>query len=610
MKKCLPILFLVLLFVLFASCDKGGDDPKNDTPPKQEDTVQTSEQNNTDTKAEVACEIIDVNKGIIENGEWYEDTPAMLARCRTSYLTLGDGEREKYPSLAKSLDGIADLCKKSHRTDFENLIYLANEELQLYDGFTTQVSTLDMHIRRSDSVAFSMLSDSYMNTTHIQDFRAIHGTSYDTETGTELKITDVVKDMPKFAQAVEKQLFSHMWGGELLSENAVKDYFDNRTPDGISWSLDYNGVTVYFNKGDIAEPVYGIVPVTVSFTEYSGIFEEKYTKTPEAYTVKLPLNCSSFLDLDNNNSLDEFIVTAHFDEVMGMYSDIYLITSGDFYEESICAYGFNPYYVKTSDGRHLLYLFIEGSDSWHRLMNLYVYDISGTKTTKIDEIALAPHHDVNSDDIDVFTLPTNPQKMYLDYFVNQDGFFYPSFAENYTVGSDGLPERSGDGVMEDYPFQEDTGDESIAYSDSEYRTEYANALDFDSFEGTPYFAVSFIGYGDDITSQRNEYVEELFSSLGKDAVEKIEHFEFDGDEWYLIVPRYKEYVDVKSLDGGKMYTSYGGEPFTVKCNVSDLYSNIEIVTDIHGGHSFSPQMGGDGKLITSADICDITDYNR
>ncbi|MBQ8759202.1 MAG: DUF3298 domain-containing protein, partial [Clostridia bacterium] len=463
MKKPAAILLMAFVLICFAACDKGNkpDTENHNEIPETEVTAESATETDTVPETHNAPEIITVRKGITESYEWQEDDAAMKARCKTTFIILDDEEREKYPSLAKALDKTAPLCMDSHETDFESLIYQANRQLELYDGFNTQISILDTHIRRSDSNVFTALSDSYTNTIHIEDFRAFHGTSYDTQTGKELKITDVVKDMSVFAQIVENKLNAYMWSGEYYSETAVKDYFENRTAEGISWSLDYNGVTVYFNPGDIAGTAYGIVTATVSFEEHPEIFEEKYTEVPDAYIMKLPLACSSYLDINNDGHLEEFIATANYDEIMGMYSDLYLVTSDCFYEESICAYGFNPYYVKTADDRHLLYLFIEGSDSWDRLMNLYVYDITDGKVTKLDETALAPHHDVNSDGVDIFTLPTDPEKMYLDYFVEEEGFFYPSFAENYTVGSDGLPEFTGDGIMMDYPFEEDTGDESI-----------------------------------------------------------------------------------------------------------------------------------------------------
>lgn len=148
----------------------------------------------------------------------------------------------------------------------------------------------------------------------------------------------------------------------------------------------------------------------------------------------------------------------------------------------------------------------------------------------------------------------------------------------------------------------------MVYKDSDYRSIYANVFDFDSYDGQPYFAVAFLGYGDRMDF-RHTYVEGIFEHLGDSAIEQIGHIDYEGDEWYLIVPRYKEAVDITNLETGEVHRIYQGEAFTVKCNLSDLHPNIEISTeDSGGGHKFSPQIGGDGKLVTNADVWDITDY--
>lgn len=147
----------------------------------------------------------------------------------------------------------------------------------------------------------------------------------------------------------------------------------------------------------------------------------------------------------------------------------------------------------------------------------------------------------------------------------------------------------------------------MEYKDSDYRTVYANVLDFDSYEGQPYFAVAFLGYGD-IMDQRNSYVNELFKTLDTSAIDKIDHVNYEGDEWYLVVPRYRESVDIRNLDTNQVHTIYQGEAFTVRCNLSDLHSNIEISTAQGlSGHIFSPMLDGQGKLVSNPDIYDITD---
>ena len=149
----------------------------------------------------------------------------------------------------------------------------------------------------------------------------------------------------------------------------------------------------------------------------------------------------------------------------------------------------------------------------------------------------------------------------------------------------------------------------FVYNDSNYRSDYANVFDFDNCDGQPMFAVAFLGYGDRMDF-RNTYIEGIFKDLGDVAIEQIGHIDYEGDEWYLIVPRYKEDVDITNLDTGEVHTIYNGEAFTVKCNLSDLHSNIEISTELNlSGHKFSPQIGGDGKLVQNPDVWDITDYS-
>ena len=148
----------------------------------------------------------------------------------------------------------------------------------------------------------------------------------------------------------------------------------------------------------------------------------------------------------------------------------------------------------------------------------------------------------------------------------------------------------------------------MVYKDSDYRSIYANVFDFDNYDGQPMFAVAFLGYGDRMEF-RHTYIEGIFADLDDFAIEQIGHIDYEGDEWYLIVPRYKEDVDITNLDTGEVHTIYNGEAFTVKCNLSDLHSNIEISTELNlSGHKFSPQIGGDGKLIKNPDVWDITDY--
>lgn len=84
-----------------------------------------------------------------------------------------------------------------------------------------------------------------------------------------------------------------------------------------------------------------------------------------------------------------------------------------------------------------------------------------------------------------------------------------------------------------------------------------------------------------------------------------------GTELYLIIPkdneaqvRVAEYDFVADKETGDVFSSYMGAPFLLKCNYSDIGSDVRIyVTDNSGQHpAFSPYLSGeDGKPRTDSD---------
>jgi len=151
------------------------------------------------------------------------------------------------------------------------------------------------------------------------------------------------------------------------------------------------------------------------------------------------------------------------------------------------------------------------------------------------------------------------------------------------------------------------GDGSV-YRDEDYRTVYANVLDFKSSGADKYWAVAFLGYGDEGKENRELYIESLFSELSNEAKENIKHYDFEGDEWYLVVPRYKDINDIVPLyENGASEVVAGGEAFTVKCNFSHSRPNLKISIDSFGGKEFSPSLDGQGRLC-SENVIDITKY--
>lgn len=88
------------------------------------------------------------------------------------------------------------------------------------------------------------------------------------------------------------------------------------------------------------------------------------------------------------------------------------------------------------------------------------------------------------------------------------------------------------------------------------------------FEDIHMYAGEFLGYGSEGLEKANELDAQLVS--------------FNGDEYYYIIPRYMDMtvdvysVNIENNDQELIYSNGDGTPFIIKCNESDIFSNVLI----------------------------------
>lgn len=430
-KRAAALLLSMCMLLCLCACggQTGSESPDPQNTPQ--DTPDPSGTPDTSPTVHGDARTLSLQKHLYSLYDWDDD--ALLVQSEFSHVTLWQNDAAKYPKLAEALNQTANMVKRSMEDEYDNLCATAREELP-WAG-ETSVSTLDIQVRRADSVVLSLLSDSYSDYGWIEGFRGMHGTNYDAQTGLELALNDVVDVNNDLADAVANELNSHQWAGDFDYRDAVQACFANTPYDGISWTLDYNGVTFYFADGDLEEPGNGEKTATVSFTQYPELFNEKYMAVPSAYMVELPMDSSYFTDLDGDGDLEELNVTGYFDSDVGMYTKfgVYADADGSYHYEECFADGFIPYYVKTADGKHYLYLFCEQDEGSGPIpmMLLIVFDVCGGKLTRVGEMNAAPGYIPTG----IYRIPTNPEDFYLDDF---DSMAQDMMA--YAVGPMGLPE--------------------------------------------------------------------------------------------------------------------------------------------------------------------------
>ena len=438
MKKGMLVMLLICMLGTVSAC--GGKEPvteKDEITSQPQDPEEEKEQSQIVEKPQ----ILSLQETHNARYEGIGDFEKFLMISEFDYVTFREGA-EAYPDMARVMSETAGMITRSQEDEADNILSFAEEMFDLDSYFETQISTADIQVRRADSVVVSYLTDSYADYGFVDDFRGMWGSNYDTQTGQQLVITDVIKDMTQIPALVQKELNSHLWAGEGYAETVIQDYFKNTPEDGISFTLDYNGVTFYFGDGDITDPGNGGQAATVSFAEYPELFDEKYTNVPEAYMVSLPLDSSFFTDLDGDSALEELNVTGVFNEEGRFYSQfgIYTDTDGYYHYEEHFAYGYHPYYVKTTDGKHYLYLFCEENDADFMQMKLIVFDVSNGQFVRVGEMNAAPAYIPS----DIYILPLNPDCMLLDNFdsLEQD------YGE-YMVGENGMPVRKQADIWRD-----------------------------------------------------------------------------------------------------------------------------------------------------------------
>ncbi len=417
-----------------AASSEGQEHSAVETTAQPEDTTESETEAATTESAPPAAgiQLLDLEKTSWYDYEWSDENAMTLVECEYSSILLGDDDAGRYPELADALQETADAQEGYLKDEYNMLTELAYEQAANgTDGFSPLVSTRDTHVRRADSTVLSILVDMYYDN-GVFSSRDFLGENYDTETGEVLWFSDVVTDVAGFAQAAKEQLFHEEGADVFHNDNIIKEYFEMYGEDGTHWTIDDYGVTVYFTEGEIANPGFGILSVTVTFAEHPALFNPKYMTASKAYIVALPMDMCFSADLNEDGICEKLGLFDSYDEENPWCATIEIHTPEVSYVESFWAYDCEPYYVKTAGGRHYLYLFTELETQ----MYLYIYELQNQTISKVGEASLSPFYDDG-----ISAVPTNPDRMHFDVFTEESGSV-PEGDAFFSVGDDGMPVRS------------------------------------------------------------------------------------------------------------------------------------------------------------------------
>lgn len=338
---------------------------------------------------------------------------------RYDELSLGEEDKEKYPELSSSIE---ELNSKMKDTSSASGDYVAQElqdcidnGYQLMSDGNGYYAYYDTNVMRADENAVSLYSviETYANWNH-PSYEVVTNT-YDTATGKELLLSDVVNDTSVLPELLQKLLLEKYDKDSFIVDNleeTIKDMMaEGTTPSddtdyvtgeslegtktrGLSFVLGNNSLTIAFSPITIASSASGIQYVTLYFDEYPSLVKEKYMKAADDYVTPLVYDGEVYETTgENGTKVSPFSISSTIkdEDEGGPYETEFTLTIGD-NSRTDTFYSYNmEYYYAFDNGRNFLYLVTHEESDYSAMYvyNLDAGDISNA-SNEPGQISLCP----------------------------------------------------------------------------------------------------------------------------------------------------------------------------------------------------------------------------
>lgn len=424
MKRTLSLL-LAVLSVILCGCGK-----KSSRAPEEDNTGQSSTVMDTLRQAVTPLSFFrDIQQLELKLDE------EMLCSVEYPMLKLSGEDAEKHPVLKRSLDNVNTSFINNAQSLFDNLSSLAEDAyFSSAEGFSPFRREIFLALPRADSKAVSILCTSTVFSVGEHEEIAYSSLNLDAVSGREIDIRSVVSDMKTFRSVIETSLslnYPDVSFKDLMS--SLNRYME--APATFVWTLDYQGITLYFSPGELADFDAGLISVSLRYDNYPQLLNQSYADTPASYVSPVIAGKCFNFDLDLNGSSDEIRVNDRYDEKLG-YSDLLTINiNGNITTTKTGLKSYDCYVIHAGLNRN--YLFINGENlSEYGYINVFRLDrtgatfVGGMYDTSLHAAGFSGHCEGR-------TILTNPENFVMGSLCK---LLYPQVGiKTYSIGVDGMP---------------------------------------------------------------------------------------------------------------------------------------------------------------------------
>lgn len=391
-----------------------------------EETKTADEETKTENSASVPVSI-----DYAYDGDWKDQKT--LISSKVAQIHLMD---ENHKKLQKALDAMNQSSLDDQKAVMDENKEFAEEQYASNPDMEEYTFDRDILVTRSDETVLSMavMESSYLGGAH--PFGMTTGRTFDTQTGEELSLKDVVTDYDSLYEYVKKNLeenYDQSMFFEDYQDTLQKMFYDESGDYGtVQWTISQTGLTIYFNQYDLAPYAAGSQQVDISFKDQPQLFQSRYVVEKESYAEAVRENYSYFADVNGDGKEEEVSYSVARDEngfggVITITCDGQTFDTTEAGKEDYGAYGAyssEGVLLHTEDGRTYLYL-QHLDDNDYRYVNVFRLDQGMPSYVGYENMAW---YSAQVLDPDSFILYTRQDIL---------GTYYGM--KTYHVGEDGLP---------------------------------------------------------------------------------------------------------------------------------------------------------------------------
>lgn len=381
-KRILPVLLTAgSVLLMLSACGKSGDTADSSAENSAQETSvsaaeepgETASSSSSESEHEASGDdtgtapeeprkappVTPIHIALLERdmNQWNPDTYAQELFYSTFSILVAPEDEAAYPELS---DALQDRMQAAAEKDREEIATLEKD----FNAYAAEVGTdpipngMDSSrkgtVLRADSRVVSVRSDSSM---YLGGAHGVYGTvgqNFDSATGKELVLSDVLKDPTRFKELLlrnfqsQNQKVAEMVGVDL--DHYVKDM--DLSDSSIFWTIDNEAVTVYFGLYELGPYVMGAPEVRIGFDENETVFDPYYTEISDAGYV-VPINGEIYADVNHDGVAEEIVVSFEDNGEDGYEYKVIVEIGGEKVTVTDYAFSADAYLVCTDDSYYI-----------------------------------------------------------------------------------------------------------------------------------------------------------------------------------------------------------------------------------------------------------------